>query len=85
MSNIGPTNPTTKARVIGNCWDYLLENFHKFNDGNKIKICLVICGKDMPTTIEGSSLGTKVIIVKDRDAGKTDNRSLAISKEVPGL
>ena len=35
---------------------YLLDNFHKFSEFNKIKIALALNLKAMPTTIEGEVL-----------------------------
>jgi len=52
-----PINPIAskhiKEKVISNSWDYIHENFHKFNESNKIKIVLAIITKNMPTVIEG--------------------------------
>jgi hypothetical protein len=53
----------TKSRVISNCWEYLHENFHKFNDTNKIKITLAIICKDMPTKVEGDAKGPQQIVI----------------------
>ncbi len=60
MANIVPVaSQSTKKRVIENSWNYILENFHKFNEHNKIKIALAVIGKDMPTKLEGE-LETRV-------------------------
>ena len=54
MSNLNPiANPSIKAKVIQNSWDYLHDNFHKFNETNKIKVVLAVISKDMPTKVEG--------------------------------
>ena len=42
-----------KELFVGNCWKYLHDNFHKFNETNKIKIALEIYKKDIPQQIEG--------------------------------
>jgi hypothetical protein len=84
MSNIGPVaGIRLKSQVIENCWQYVYENFHKFNEHNKIKVALAILSKDMPTKLEGAGLGTKVIIVKDKDGRKADSRSTPIPEEIP--
>ena len=48
-----PREKTIKQLFIGNCWSYLHDNFHKFNETNKIKIALTLAQKDMPTVMEG--------------------------------
>lgn len=37
-----------KELFIGNCWKYLHDNFHKFNQANQIKVALELCKKDIP-------------------------------------
>ena len=46
--------------------DYLVDNFHKFSETNKLKIALVICGKMVPTqsTVDGNYTVTKMDAVK---------------------
>jgi hypothetical protein len=61
-----------KEIVIGKCWDYFNENFHKFSEANKIKIGLALCTKDIPTQFDGSCTPeTKIIIVRS-DGNKTE-------------
>ena len=43
-----------KELFVGHCWEYLRDNFHKFNTTNQIKIALEICKKDQPTKVEGA-------------------------------
>jgi len=43
----------SKGELVGKCWSYLNDNFHKFTETNKIKIALEICKKDMPTELTG--------------------------------
>lgn len=47
------TDKSIKVLFIGKCWDYLHDNFHKFSEGNRIKISLELCKKDIPQVIEG--------------------------------
>ena len=42
-----------KEEVLTKCWTYLNDNFHKFSDGNKIRIALELSKKDMPTQLTG--------------------------------
>ena len=42
-----------KQQVLAKTWNYLNDNFHKFSDGNKIKVALALGLKDMPTQVEG--------------------------------
>ncbi len=44
---------TIKQLFIGQCWSYLHNNFHKFNQANQIKIALELCKKDIPQVMEG--------------------------------
>lgn len=44
---------TIKELFVGECWEYLRDNFHKFSQPNKIKIALTLAQKDMPQQIEG--------------------------------
>ncbi len=69
MSNIGPiAGIRLKSQVIENCWQYVYENFHKFNEANKIKVSLAIISKDMPTTIIGDGLKS---VININSNGKT--------------
>lgn len=52
MANI-ISSINVRSQVVKNVWDWTLENFHKLNESNKIKIVLAVIGKDMPTKIEG--------------------------------
>lgn len=42
-----------KTQVIRMGWEYIRDNFHKFNETNKIKVSLALAMKDMPTQLEG--------------------------------
>lgn len=51
-------NTTTREKnlkelVLGKCWDYINDNFHKFNEANKIKVSLALIQKSMPTEMIG--------------------------------
>lgn len=37
-------------KIYSMCHDYLIDNFHKFSDANKIKISLALASKMVPTT-----------------------------------
>ena len=64
----------TKA-LIDKCRTYLLDNFHKFTDNNKIKISISLLMKAMPLQIEGEVKGgdTKVVVYVEnkQDADKS--------------
>jgi len=47
--------------------DYLIDNFHKFTNANKIKVALVLAGKMAPQQIEGNYQITKMSTVKIDD------------------
>ncbi len=54
IMDISKGEKTIKELFVGNCWSYLHDNFHKFNETNKIKIALELCKKDQPTKVEGA-------------------------------
>ena len=64
MYNPDKGSKTIKELVIANSWQYLYENFHKFNQTNKIKIALELCKKDLPTQIEGEVKFTQMPTAK---------------------
>ena len=49
-----------KEELLDKCWEYLNDNFHKFNENNKIKIALAINLRSMPTQIEGEISYTRM-------------------------
>ena len=55
---------TIKQLFIGECWEYLRNNFYKFNEGNKIKIALELCKKDIPQIMEGEIKYTAMSVVR---------------------
>ena len=52
-----------KRLFIAKCWKYLDDNFHKFSEGNKIKIALELSKKDVPQVIEGVVRFTKMTMI----------------------
>ena len=69
-----------KTQFISKMWSYLDANFHKFSQGNQIKIALSISQKNMPTQIDQNiTLTTMPDITLDGTAlelniGKPQNR-----------
>jgi len=53
---------TVKELVVGKCWNYFNDNFHKFSEHNKIKIGLALCTKDMPTEVTGMNITQSVVM-----------------------
>lgn len=53
MANTSKHEKNIKELFIGECWEYLRENFHKFNEANKIKIALELSKKSIPTELTG--------------------------------
>ena len=58
---------TLKELVLGKCWQYIHDNFHKFNESNKIKVSLALLQKSMPTEIAGQMLVTQMSTIKIDD------------------
>lgn len=55
---------SVKTLFVGKCWSYLNDNFHKFSEGNKIKIALELCKKDIPQVMEGEIKYTAMSVVR---------------------
>ena len=53
MPDITLAEKSKRNMLIGKTWEYLCDNFHKFNEDNRIRIALEIAKKNMPTIIEG--------------------------------
>ena len=62
MSDISKQEKSIRTLFIGKCWSYLHDNFHKFNDTNKIKIALALATKDIPTEVEGMNMQNIVMM-----------------------
>jgi len=58
---------TLKELMLGKCWEYLHDNFHKFSESNKIKVSLALLQKDMPNKMEGGFNVTQMPTVKIDD------------------
>lgn len=65
--NTTKSEKTYKEIVIGRCWEYLDDNFHKFSEANKIRICLALVQKDIPTKMEGAVTFNRMPSVKIND------------------
>jgi hypothetical protein len=77
MSTTTKEEKTATRDLIEKCRVYLLDNFHKFTEANRIKIALALIVKSIPTQIEGDNLpGTKIIIIRD------GNKAQAVSGQV---
>jgi len=72
-----------KLRVIEKCWGYLYENFHKFNNVNKIRVALALCTKDIPQELKGEGIDRQIIIIRNDNLTKeqtADTRNLLEQK-----
>lgn len=63
MANTTKYEKTIKEIFLGKCWEYLDENFHKFNENNKIKIALTLAQKDLPQEVKG--LSQQIVVMND--------------------
>ena len=66
-SNVGVSIKKKQERLYTICHDYLIDNFHKFTEANKIKVALVLSSKMAPQQIEGSYQVNKMPTVKVDD------------------
>ena len=74
--DIPRSEKTIKELFIGNCWSYLHDNFHKFNETNKIKIALTLVQKDMPTQLDGKVSETIINIIKAQTTEENSKESV---------
>jgi len=87
MFNPEKGDKTIKVLVVKNCWQYLLENFHKFTDTNKIKVALELCKKDLPTQLEGDVMKQIINIVSNGKSegllNRLEGKPETISTNIP--
>lgn len=51
--NVGVSIKHKQVQLYQMCHEYLIDNFHKFSEANKIKIALALASKLAPQEIEG--------------------------------
>ena len=61
---VGASVKSKQEQLYRMCHDYLINNFSKFTEANKIKISLVLASKMAPQQIEGAYNITKMETVK---------------------
>ena len=68
---------TLKELVLGKCWNYINDNFHKFTEPNKIKIALALLQKSMPTIVEGDVANgpTQIVVVRSKEEEKKQDEA----------
>jgi hypothetical protein len=54
---------TLRELVVETCWEYLRDNFHKFNDTNKLKVALAISAKSLPQEFQG--LSQQIVVMNE--------------------
>lgn len=54
MAGITREEQQVKKQLLGKCYNYLNDNFHKFKEASKIKIAVDLIKRDMPTSLEHS-------------------------------
>lgn len=64
MANTTHREKSIKELFIGECWSYLRNNFHKFNQTNQIKIALALATKDIPQEHIGEIRYTSMSVIK---------------------
>lgn len=72
-----------KEDLLGKCWGYFNDNFHKFSNNNKIKIGLALCVKDMPTSpLIDQSIHQHYVIFRNPEAIKENASGIRPRTEV---
>lgn len=61
---VGSSVKAKQERLYTICHDYLIDNFSKFSEANKIKVALVLASKMAPQQVEGAYTVTKMGTVK---------------------
>lgn len=73
MAAITQEERKIKREVLGKCWKYIRDNFHKFNDDKKLKVALDLMKKDIPTeTKVTGDLVAKIVLARPEYDGKED-------------
>jgi len=67
MSDITKEEKQARKELLNKCYSYLCDNFHKFNETNKIRIALELVKKSMPSDINLGGQENSPIIVKVQD------------------
>jgi hypothetical protein len=68
--NRGWTQQQYREKLVSKCYEYLYDNFHKFNESKKIQVALTLAQKDMTQKVEMSgSLDHSININITRDNG----------------
>jgi hypothetical protein len=64
--NVGASIKKKQEKLYDLCYDYLVENFHKFSDVNKLKVALSLATKMAPAqaSVDGNYTVTKMSAVK---------------------
>ena len=83
MPNIPSQEAYRKVEVRNKCWEYLLDNFHKFTDTNKIKIAISLVTKDMPTKLEGEVKGGDKVVVYIKEKETKDEANKGEGRRLP--
>ena len=70
VDKVGTSVRLKQVKLYEICHSYLIDNFHKFSESNKIKVSLAITGKMVPTTqkLEGEISFNKTpdVIIGDK-------------------
>lgn len=86
--NTTKAEKTVKQLLIGKCWNYLFDNFHKFHSDHRLKIALELCKKD----VAGDKVVTPVTVnvmpvIELKDGSPLEynigNRPVAINSRLP--
>lgn len=72
MPDITKREKIIRENVINECWQYIQDNFHKFNESNKLKVALAISLKSIPQEVEGIS--QQIVVMNEIKKGETPLR-----------
>ncbi len=66
-SNVGASIKKKQFRLYELCYNYLIDNFDKFTDANKLKVALTLANRMAPQQVEGNHTVTKMDSIKVDD------------------
>lgn len=63
-TNVGTSIKKKQVRLYEMCYDYLIDNFSKFTEANKLKVALTLANRMAPQQVDGTHTVTKMETIK---------------------
>lgn len=73
--NVGVSFKIKQERLYTLCHDYLIDNFHKFSEANKLKVALVLASKMAPSNqLDGAQTNNQKVVVYVTESNGTQSQ-----------